>query len=124
VRQILLNLLSNAIKFGQGKPILVRCSGLPGGGVEVQVIDQGGGIATADQLRIFDEFVQLQPHAGASEGTGLGLSISQRLARLLGGDLLLTSAPGEGSTFRLVLPAETPADLPDENVASALSAVR
>ncbi|HEX3157240.1 MAG TPA: ATP-binding protein [Gemmatimonadaceae bacterium] len=128
VRQILLNLLSNAIKFGQGRPIVVRCTGREAGGVEIEVIDQGGGIATADQLRIFDEFVQLQPHAGGAEGTGLGLSISQRLARLLGGDLLLTSAPGEGSTFRLVLPAETPAETPaeapGEGATSEMSAAR
>jgi PAS domain S-box-containing protein len=103
VRQILLNLLSNAIKFGGGKPIGV--SARPSeGGVIVDVTDQGPGISADDQDRIFQEFVQLgktQLH----EGTGLGLSISRRLAEMLGGTLEVMSTPGEGSTFRLTLPA-------------------
>jgi len=86
VRQILLNLLSNAIKFGQGKPIRVRSLGLPDGGHEIQVIDQGMGIAKEDSERIFDEFVQLGKGAPQlQEGTGLGLPISKRLAELLHG---------------------------------------
>jgi signal transduction histidine kinase len=104
VRQILLNLLSNAIKFGSGKPIRVMCSATPHGGVEVQVIDRGEGIAQDDQGRIFDEFVQLKDPTG-QEGTGLGLPISRRLATTLNGSLEVTSAPGEGSRFCLVLPA-------------------
>jgi signal transduction histidine kinase len=106
VRQILLNLLSNAIKFGQGKPIRVRSLGLPGGGHEIQVIDEGMGIAKEDRERIFDEFVQLGKGAPQhQEGTGLGLPISKRLAELLHGDLLVESTPGKGSSFRLRLPA-------------------
>ena len=106
VRQILLNLLSNAIKFGQGKPIRVRSLGLPDGGHEIQVIDQGMGIAKEDSERIFDEFVQLGKGAPQlQEGTGLGLPISKRLAELLHGDLIVESTPGKGSCFRLRLPA-------------------
>jgi len=70
VRQILLNLLSNAIKFGKGKPIQVRCIARDGGGVTVEVIDQGEGIPTEDQERIFDEFVQLGK-TQLQNGTGL-----------------------------------------------------
>ena len=80
VRQILLNLLSNAIKFGDGKPIRVRCIPQPNGGVVLEVIDQGEGIAPADREKIFDEFVQLGK-TQLTEGTGLGLPISRRLAR-------------------------------------------
>ncbi|HEX5581390.1 MAG TPA: HAMP domain-containing sensor histidine kinase, partial [Gemmatimonadaceae bacterium] len=112
VRQILLNLLSNAIKFGHGKPIEVRCSaGANGaeGGLEVAVRDHGAGISEGDLARIFDEFVQLPDTTPRLQGTGLGLSISKRLAQLLGGDLSVESRVGDGSTFRLTLPASVPA---------------
>ena len=105
VRQIMLNLLSNAIKFGSGQPIEVHCAARAEGGVVVAVRDHGPGIRPADLPRIFDEFVQLPNTNPAVQGTGLGLPISQRLARLLGGELLAESTPGDGSTFRLVLPA-------------------
>ena len=105
VRQILLNLLSNAIKFGEGKPITVSCRRRADGGVEVDVADRGMGISPDDLEKIFDEFVQLsQPNQ--HQGTGLGLPISRRLAKLLDGTLTVQSAPGEGSTFRLTLPAK------------------
>ena len=109
VRQILLNLLSNAIKFGEGKPIDVFSRAREGGGVEVEVTDRGPGIATEDQEKIFDEFVQLsQPNQ--HQGTGLGLPISRRLAHLLDGSLEVTSEQGSGSTFRLVLPSAVSQD--------------
>jgi PAS domain S-box-containing protein len=104
VRQIILNLLSNAIKFGKGKPISVRSSATPEGGVQIDVRDRGEGIAPADQARIFDEFVQLSRRRN-QEGTGLGLAISQRLATLLRGTLTVDSELGQGSTFTLRLPA-------------------
>ena len=104
VRQILLNLLSNAIKFGQGKPIAVRSFTRQDGRFEVEVADQGIGIAEADLARIFDEFVQIGKGAQQQEGTGLGLPISKRLAELLHGELLVQSAPGQGSRFHLLLP--------------------
>ena len=103
VRQILLNLLSNAIKFGQGNPIKVTSIRRPDGGLCVEVVDHGIGIAPDDLPRVFDEFVQLS-RAPDHEGTGLGLPISRRLALLLQGELSAESRPGEGSTFRLALP--------------------
>ena len=108
LRQILLNLLSNAIKFGRGKPIRVRSMPKDDGGIVLEVIDQGEGIAQADREKIFDEFVQLGK-TQLTEGTGLGLPISRRLAEMLQGVLEIESEPGKGSTFRLVLPptAET-----------------
>jgi signal transduction histidine kinase len=110
VRQILLNLISNALKFGEGKPVEVRCAALAGH-VQVEVVDRGDGIAAEDLERIFEEFVQLP--SAERQGTGLGLPISRRLAELLGGRLEANSRPGEGSTFRFVLPraaAPDPAD--------------
>jgi PAS domain S-box-containing protein len=105
VRQIILNLLSNAIKFGEGKPITVACRPRDDGGVEVDVRDEGRGIEPENLERIFDEFVQIA-HPDQQLGTGLGLPISRRLAVLLGGSLTVESRLGEGSTFRLTLPAK------------------
>jgi signal transduction histidine kinase len=110
VRQILLNLLSNAIKFGAGKPIEVTSRPLEEGGLELAVRDHGPGIAAEDLPRIFDEFVQLAHSGNTAQptGTGLGLPISKRLAELLGGRLTAESTRGDGSTFRLQLPAHAP----------------
>lgn len=103
LRQILLNLLSNAIKFGRGKPIRVQSKPREDGGLVLEVIDQGEGIAPADRDKIFDEFVQLGK-TQLTEGTGLGLPISRRLAEMLKGQLAVESEVGQGSTFRLTLP--------------------
>jgi PAS domain S-box-containing protein len=103
VRQIILNLLSNAIKFGGGRPVRVANWRAPDGALVVEVRDDGPGIEENDQERIFEEFVQLEGQE--KPGTGLGLPISRRLAELLGGSLTVTSHPGEGSAFRLTLPA-------------------
>ncbi|MDQ3389424.1 MAG: response regulator, partial [Gemmatimonadota bacterium] len=71
VRQILLNLLSNAIKFGEGKPVRVVVGRLEDGGLQVEVVDEGIGIAEEDRDRVFEEFVQLGQDR-ESQGTGLG----------------------------------------------------
>ncbi len=112
VRQVLLNLLSNAIKFGEGKPIHVTCKQTGERGVEIAVIDEGVGIAPEDIPRIFEEFVQVSE--SKQPGTGLGLPISRRLAQLLDGSLTVWSTPGQGSTFRLTLPASLEDDLSAE----------
>ncbi len=81
--------------------------------IALQVIDTGIGIAGSDLERIFDEFEQVGagPRGESMQrGTGLGLSISRRLAKLLGGDIVVESTIGEGSTFTLWLPVD-PADL-------------
>jgi signal transduction histidine kinase len=109
VRQILLNLLSNAIKFGEGKPIRVLCKQCEDKSAEIEVIDQGVGIAQDDIARIFEEFVQVSE--SKQPGTGLGLPISRRLAQLLDGSLTVCSKPGEGSAFRLTLPPSLEDDL-------------
>ena len=120
VRQILLNLLSNAIKFGEGKPIRVVCKHDENNGVEIEVVDQGVGIAKEDIARIFEEFVQVSE--SKQPGTGLGLPISRRLAQLLDGSLTVCSTPGEGSAFRLTLPASLEDDMSPTAQLSAATA--
>jgi two-component system, sensor histidine kinase len=119
VRQVLLNLLSNAIKFGEGKPIRVTCKQTADAGVQIEVIDQGLGIASEDIPRIFEEFVQVSE--SKQPGTGLGLPISRRLAQLLDGSLTVCSTPGQGSTFRLTLPASLEDDLSRQRELSAVT---
>ena len=120
VRQILLNLLSNAIKFGEGKPIRVVCKQNADRGVEIEVVDQGVGIAKDDISRIFEEFVQVSE--SKQPGTGLGLPISRRLAQLLDGALSVHSEPGQGSRFRLTLPASLEDDMAPTAELSAATA--
>jgi signal transduction histidine kinase/PAS domain-containing protein len=105
VRQVLVNLLSNAVKFtDRGGSVALSCSEEPSV-VRIHVRDSGIGIPAEQLERIFEPFVQVRadlsrPH----EGTGLGLAISRDLARGMGGDLTVTSAPGRGSTFTVALP--------------------
>ena len=104
VEQIMLNLLSNAAKFTDSGRIEVRCAARDDQ-LEIDVIDTGRGIASELLATIFEPFVQgEQELTRTAEGTGLGLSISRQLARGMGGDVLVRSASGKGSTFTLLLP--------------------
>jgi signal transduction histidine kinase len=114
VRQILLNLAANAVKFTDRGTITIvarRQDADQGDGVVVIVEDTGMGIAREDQERIFQEFEQVRPSGrgdSLERGTGLGLAIARKLARLLGGDVKVQSAPGAGSRFILSLPRSSP----------------
>jgi signal transduction histidine kinase len=106
ITRILVSLLSNAFKFtAKGE---VRASvNVVNGRVVYSVQDTGIGIEPAAQLLVFDEFRQVDGTATRRYGgSGLGLALSRGVARLLGGDIELTSAPGQGSTFALNLPLE------------------
>lgn len=110
VRQVLLNLLSNAIKFtpeGGRVRLLGRAED---GGIRIEVIDTGIGIAPEDQSRLFKEFMQVDTSASRHyEGTGLGLALCKRLVELHGGRIGCESARGQGSTFWFTLPHEAAA---------------
>ncbi|WP_420991628.1 ATP-binding protein [Cupriavidus sp. 30B13] len=110
LRRILDNLLSNALRYAPGGKILLGARRRPGG-VEIQVIDQGPGIAPAQQARVFEEFAQLpDARRHPEQGLGLGLAIVRRLAALLGHEVRLRSVPGRGARFSvLVARAEAPA---------------
>lgn len=105
LQQIVLNLLTNSMKFTEaGGEVSMSCNANDGR-IDIVVNDTGRGIE-ADQLdRIFEPFVQVDARlTRTQEGVGLGLAISRDLARGMGGDLLVESAVGEGSTFTLTMP--------------------
>jgi signal transduction histidine kinase len=104
LRQILLNVLSNAVKFTEQGRVELTVD-VDDALLTFRVRDTGMGIDAAHLDRIFDPFWQVeQPTTRRIPGTGLGLDVSRRLARLLGGDLLVESVLGEGSVFALTLP--------------------
>lgn len=111
LRQILTNLLSNAIKFTDSGQITLRCQQQPNGWLRFEVQDTGIGIAPALQQHIFDRFTQADESITRRfGGTGLGLAICRQLAQALGGQIGLTSSPGQGSLFWLELPMAASAD--------------
>ena len=120
VRQVLLNLVGNAIKFTDEGAVRIH---LTVDDVDrtlcIGVIDTGVGIAAEQQARLFEEFVQADTADNHRfGGSGLGLAISRRLARLLGGDIMLNSVPGEGSCFTLRLPLSAAAEAGDRRAAA------
>ncbi|SCG70895.1 sensor histidine kinase [Micromonospora halophytica] len=101
--QVLRNLLHNALKFTERGEVRLRAE-RDGGRWRLSVSDTGVGIPAGLHDRIFEEFYQA-PGTTRIGGTGLGLPYARRLVTLLGGTLELTSEPGRGSTFTVVLPA-------------------
>ncbi|HEY4373466.1 MAG TPA: ATP-binding protein [Burkholderiales bacterium] len=109
VRQILLNLVGNAVKFTEAGEVRLGVADGGAGDVRFAVSDTGPGIGADDQAKLFQDFTQLDASRTRKfGGTGLGLAISRRMARMMGGDVTLTSAVGKGSTFTLVLPLNPP----------------
>jgi len=102
IEQVIANLLLNAAKFGRGKPITVSVEA-DRDRASVTVEDQGVGISTEDQLRIFERF-ERAPVAGGVIGLGLGLYIARQIVHAHGGAILLRSSVGSGSTFTVELP--------------------
>jgi signal transduction histidine kinase len=108
VAQILRNLVANALKFTERGQVRVRAD-VDNGHVRFFVSDTGIGLSPADLERIFEDFTQVDaPVQRRLRGTGLGLPLARRLARMLDGEVFVTSTPGEGSTFVLELPMNGP----------------
>jgi signal transduction histidine kinase len=110
LKQILLNLLSNACKFTKEGRIALRARKVTDGRewVELAVADSGIGMTAEQQAKLFQDFTQADSlTARRYGGTGLGLAISRKLARMMGGDVTVTSEPGKGSVFTVRLPGGT-----------------
>lgn len=144
LRQILINLLGNAIKFTHQGCVTLRTTftnnvtadsttdrpdrnsngtGNAGGRLAFAISDTGPGIAAEDLERIFAPFAQAENGRAQSEGTGLGLSISRRFVRLLGGELVVRSQLGQGTTFSFEIPiAFAAAPAPIASVAEPVAA--
>jgi PAS domain S-box-containing protein len=108
LRQIVLNFIDNAVKFSKHGDISVRASVVEQDSqsvrLRIEVTDQGIGISAWQQARLFEAFTQADDSMTRKYGgTGLGLSISRRIARLMGGDVGVSSQEGLGSTFWVIV---------------------
>lgn len=133
IREVLQNLVGNAVKFTESGSVVIAADAVEreDGRIRLrfEVTDTGIGIAPEAAGRIFESFTQADPTiVNRFGGTGLGLTISQRLAKLLGGEIGVTSTPGAGSTFWFTLPVERGETVPKMNFAGTrmvlLSAAR
>jgi signal transduction histidine kinase/CheY-like chemotaxis protein len=112
LRQILLNLLSNACKFTKQGEVKLRVKKIVNGRnwIEIAVADTGIGMTPEQQAKLFEEFTQADSSTARQYGgTGLGLAITRKLARMMGGDVMVTSEPGKGSVFTVRLPGSADA---------------
>jgi signal transduction histidine kinase len=109
LRQILFNLLSNACKFTKEGEVKLKARKFVDGRawIEIAVADSGIGMTPEQQAKLFEEFAQADAStAQRFGGTGLGLAITRKLARMMGGDVTVTSEPDKGSVFTVRLPGD------------------
>lgn len=104
VLQVLLNLVTNAIRYSPEGSMVRLETGTGPRSAWLAVQDEGQGLTAEQAERVFNKFERLG--RSGDGGTGLGLYISRHLARAMGGDLLITSAPGQGARFELTLPLD------------------
>ncbi|MBB3871371.1 MAG: CHASE3 domain-containing protein [Brevundimonas sp.] len=107
IGQILANLISNAVKFTDQGEVALSVDVPSAGGLRIAVRDSGMGMDEATLDRLFSPYTQASAETAHTHGgTGLGLAISRSLARMMGGDITVTSAVGQGSCFTLELPLQ------------------
>lgn len=128
LRQILINLMGNAVKFTEAGQIhvtarLEKDTATAQARLVWEVMDSGPGVAEEDRERIFIPFVQAAFGAKIG-GTGLGLAISREYARLMGGDITMTSWTGKGSVFRFEVPLELATEFPANEAVAPLYPLR
>jgi two-component system, OmpR family, phosphate regulon sensor histidine kinase PhoR len=104
--QALLNLLSNAVKYSDADRRVTVRAARNNGQLEVSVRDHGIGVPGREQGRIFDRFYRASHTASKTKGVGLGLALVKHFADAHGGSVRVTSAPGRGSTFTILLPLD------------------
>ena len=130
IEQVLVNLLNNAAKYTPPGGRVLLASAVADGAPRVDVTDSGIGLDAQARVDVFERFAQVDASAGGGSGLGIGLSLARDLARLHGGDVLVTSdGPGQGCTFTLALPASAvvpeapPADVSAPGAARVRSVV-
>ncbi|MDZ4802477.1 MAG: response regulator [Bryobacteraceae bacterium] len=107
VRQSLFNLLSNACKFTKEGTVTLRATRSPDGWFRFDVVDTGIGMSGPQMAKLFQAFQQADASTTRKfGGTGLGLAITRHFCRMMGGDITVSSTPGQGTTFSIVLPSE------------------
>jgi two-component system phosphate regulon sensor histidine kinase PhoR len=117
-----LNLLDNSVKYsGDQRQIDVRI-GKNNGFVNLSVIDRGLGIPAAEQPKVFDQFYRgSEPAVRKVRGSGIGLAIAKHVAEMHGGEILVASEPGKGSTFTLRIPIRDTREVPEPGTRESLS---
>lgn len=113
VSDAILNLLTNAAKYGGDPAHIGLAVSVRARRVRISVRDNGSGIHAREHKRIFQKFYRVDDRLSAEkEGSGLGLAIAKHVVRAHGGHIEVTSAPGKGSVFSIVLPCLKPSTVP------------
>src|SRR5437762_12519450 len=101
----LLNLVNNALKYSQDRKYVGVNLYRDNGALKLEVVDHGIGIPSEEQQKIFEKFYRVgDPLVHNTKGSGLGLSLVRHIVQAHGGDILVDSAPGQGSKFTITLP--------------------
>ncbi|MHB0969495.1 MAG: sensor histidine kinase [Thermoanaerobaculia bacterium] len=108
--QVVENLLSNAVKYSPGEEPIEVNVGAAGDEIRLEVRDHGIGIPPEKLPLIFERFYRVEEEGQTVKGTGIGLYVSREIVRMHGGDITVSSNPGEGSTFTVHLPARRAED--------------
>ena len=105
LNQVVGNLVTNAVKYGASGGVVTLRTRREGRNIRVDVIDKGPGLSVEKQAQLFEPFNRLGLERSTIEGHGIGLTLAKRLTELQGGEIGVISAPGEGATFWIELPA-------------------